>query len=212
MPPANPDTTAARSPAAATLSAAPLLQAPQVAPMVASIAPATATQPRPRASTSASNAAIPARRPVALHPHSLSPAIRRPRADYFGPAAVDAAPSIADLPSNSDSILGRAVIGARSPLPPPVRQAAVLKSADSVRRVDAVYPAIARQQRMQGPVVLKVTIGADGSVREARVVSGPSMLATAAVGAVRQWRYRPARFDGSPIEVENQINVEFRLP
>ncbi len=37
------------------------------------------------------------------------------------------------------------------------------------------------------------------------------MLATAAIEAVRQWRYRPYILNGQPVEVETQITVNFSL-
>jgi protein TonB len=37
------------------------------------------------------------------------------------------------------------------------------------------------------------------------------MLASAALNAVRQWRYQPYRLNGEPVEVETQITVNFVL-
>jgi len=193
-----------------------VVQASQPVSVAAPAGPSAAQAPAPRSRRPlTAPSRTPATRiqtPVAYDSRNLGPTIHRPRADYSAPTGADVAPTMTDLPGSSDSILGNAAIGARGPVAPPVRQAAVLKPAELARRVDAVYPAIARQQRIEGTVILKVAIGPDGTVREARVVSGPAMLANAAVTAVRQWRYSPARLDGNPIEVENQINVEFRLP
>ncbi len=37
------------------------------------------------------------------------------------------------------------------------------------------------------------------------------MLAQAAMGAVKQWKYRPYLLKGEPVEVETQIQVNFTL-
>jgi periplasmic protein TonB len=73
------------------------------------------------------------------------------------------------------------------------------------------YPAIAIATRMQGTVVLSATISRTGAIENLRVVSGPPMLAAAAVDAVRTWRYRPYLLNGEPVEVETTVNVIFNL-
>jgi len=80
-----------------------------------------------------------------------------------------------------------------------------------IHRVEPVYPAMARNVRIQGTVLLSAVIGKDGTVQNLQVVSGHPMLAHAALDAVRQWRYRPYILNGSPIEVDTQISVNFRL-
>ena len=47
--------------------------------------------------------------------------------------------------------------------------------------------------------MLDVTLKEDGSVEDASVVDGDPVLANAAMGAVRQWRYRPLLVDGKPV-------------
>jgi protein TonB len=42
-------------------------------------------------------------------------------------------------------------------------------------------------------------------------VSGNAMLQSAALDAVRQWRYRPYMLNGEPVEVDTTINVVFNL-
>jgi TonB family protein len=81
-----------------------------------------------------------------------------------------------------------------------------------LERVEPDYPEDAKQQRIQGPVVLKALVNADGSVREVKVVSGDSRLVKAASDAVRQWRFRPHVLAGKPIEFETRITVNFQLP
>ena len=60
-----------------------------------------------------------------------------------------------------------------------------------IHRVEPPYPAIARSARIQGSVMLKAVIDREGSIQDLELVSGHPMLVPAAIGAVRQWRYRP---------------------
>jgi len=80
-----------------------------------------------------------------------------------------------------------------------------------IRRIQPSYPPLARQARVQGPVVLEAVISQDGSIEDLRVISGHPMLVTAAVEAVKQWRYRPYLLNGQPVEVQTQVQVNFRL-
>jgi protein TonB len=81
-----------------------------------------------------------------------------------------------------------------------------------VERVEPEYPEPAREQHIQGPVVLEALVGKDGTVEKLSTVSGDLQLATAATDAVRQWRFKPFFRNGSPEEFQTQITVSFRLP
>ena len=58
---------------------------------------------------------------------------------------------------------------------------------------------------------LQAIISKNGTIQNLQVLSGHPMLVTAAVEAVRQWRYRPYILNGEPVEVETQITVNFVL-
>jgi protein TonB len=73
------------------------------------------------------------------------------------------------------------------------------------------YPAIARAARVDGTVVLAATIAKSGAIENLHVVSGPPLLISAAVEAVRTWRYRPYLLNGEPVEVETTVRVVFHL-
>lgn len=81
-----------------------------------------------------------------------------------------------------------------------------------LQRVEPEYPEAARQQHIQGPVVLEALVGKDGAVEKLSTISGDPQLAAAATDAVRQWRFRPFLRNGSPEEFQTQITVSFRLP
>ena len=80
-----------------------------------------------------------------------------------------------------------------------------------IHKVSPVYPRKARDNGIQGTVVLKALIGKDGLIKDLTVVSGPQDLASAAIGAVQQWQYRPYLLMGQPVEVETNITVNFTL-
>jgi TonB family protein len=80
-----------------------------------------------------------------------------------------------------------------------------------LRRVMPDYPESARQQHVQGRVVLQVSVGADGLVRGIIVTSGDPQLGKAAVKAVRQWRFKPRSLEGQAAGFETQIVVNFAL-
>ncbi|MGO9649480.1 MAG: energy transducer TonB [Terriglobales bacterium] len=80
-----------------------------------------------------------------------------------------------------------------------------------IRRVQPSYPPLARQARIQGPVVLQAEIGKDGSIQNLRLISGHPMLAPAAIEAIKQWKYKPYILNGEPVEVETTITFNFTL-
>lgn len=80
-----------------------------------------------------------------------------------------------------------------------------------VQQVQPVYPQIAKLASVQGDVILQAVIGNDGTIQQLHAVSGHPWLIPPALDAVRQWRYRPYRLNGQPVEVETQITVRFVL-
>jgi periplasmic protein TonB len=99
---------------------------------------------------------------------------------------------------------------APKPATPMFRTSSILEGS-LIRRVQPVYPVLARSARIQGAVVLQAIISKEGSIENLRAVSGHPMLIPAAIEAVRQWRYRPYILNHEPIEVETQITVNFTL-
>jgi TonB family protein len=77
--------------------------------------------------------------------------------------------------------------------------------------VDPSYPVLARQMRVQGSVVMQALISADGTIQDLHIVSGPSILASAAQEAVRQWRFKPYMQDGQRVETQAKITVNFTI-
>jgi TonB family protein len=80
-----------------------------------------------------------------------------------------------------------------------------------VSKVAPQYPQDAKDQRIQGVVVMKVTIDKEGNVVNIQLISGHPMLAPSAIEAVKQWKYRPYLLNDTPLEVETQVTVNFTL-
>jgi periplasmic protein TonB len=80
-----------------------------------------------------------------------------------------------------------------------------------IYRVEPKYPPIAQQAHIQGIVILTAVIDKDGIIQRLQLVSGHPMLATAAIDAVKQWRYKPYLLNGQPVEAETTVAVTFRL-
>ncbi len=72
-------------------------------------------------------------------------------------------------------------------------------SANRLSWVNPVYPAEAKQSRIQGTVRLEVLIDKDGHVVDVTVSSGPAELTPAAINAVSQWVYKQTLLNGKPL-------------
>ena len=74
------------------------------------------------------------------------------------------------------------------------------------------YTEDARRQRIEGEVLLEVIVLADGSIGNIRVLRGLGYgLDEAAIRAMRQWRFVPARRYDVPVDVVVEVAMEFRL-
>jgi TonB family protein len=82
-----------------------------------------------------------------------------------------------------------------------------------VTKVDAVYPPEALAAGTQADVTLEITVGIDGEVSGEQVVSsGGAAFDAAALVAVRQWVFTPAREGDTPVAVRIRVPFSFRLP
>jgi TonB family protein len=74
------------------------------------------------------------------------------------------------------------------------------------------YTEEARRRGLSGEVVLEIVVRSDGRVGAVKVLQGlGSGLDERAVNAVRQWKFTPARRQGTPVDVMVEVAVEFRL-
>lgn len=94
----------------------------------------------------------------------------------------------------------------------PLQAAPVPQDADSAKLLHSVppeYPPEARQKHIEGAVVLEVHIDAGGHVSDAKVLSGPEELRSAALAAILQWHYSPTAMT---LPTTTQVTLNFKLP
>ncbi|MBI3268465.1 MAG: energy transducer TonB [Planctomycetes bacterium] len=114
------------------------------------------------------------------------------------------APPPTDAPARGDGGLGTSRRNGDATTPPSL--------AGATNRPPP-YPARARRAGWEGAVLLDVLVGVDGACRQARILasSGHPVLDEAALRAVKEWRFEPARQAGRPVESHVELPVEFRL-
>ena len=86
-----------------------------------------------------------------------------------------------------------------------------MEPAHLLKKTFPVYPALAKTGRIQGMVLLRATITESGILEDVTVIGGHPMLVQAALDAVRQWRYAPARINGVIVRSSVDISVNFKL-
>jgi TonB family protein len=113
----------------------------------------------------------------------------------------------------------RSNVGPVAPPPPPkpvkrdlIRVGGNVQESKLIRRVEPVYPELAKRARVQEKVVLRITVDKEGNVSDASVISGHPLLNDAAINAVRQWKYSPTLLNGEPVPVMATVTIEFKLP
>jgi protein TonB len=95
--------------------------------------------------------------------------------------------------------------------PAPIRVGGNVAQANRVSWVNPVYPAEAKQNRIQGTVSLEVGIDTEGHVSQVTVLAGPPELVQSAVDAVRQWVYKPTLLNGEPVVVLTTVDINYTL-
>jgi TonB family protein len=84
-----------------------------------------------------------------------------------------------------------------------------LEPVQVLKRVAPVYPAIAKQRRLSGVLVVQATVGKDGKISNLELVSGPPVFRDAAFEALKQWQFKPATLNGQAIDQSTQIKLAF---
>jgi TonB family protein len=128
-----------------------------------------------------------------------------------------------NVPAKSNAIHLDVDSGATSSAPgAPVSTTTVVSAGDHVQlspqtaqsvsvSVPPDYPLLARQMKVQGAVRLQALISREGTIQELQILSGPSILATAAREAVKQWHFKPYIQNGQPVETQARITVNFTI-
>lgn len=178
--------------------------APAVAPAPAPVARKAAPAPAPVAAAPRP-APVPAAAPTATAALAASeppPVVAAP-APAPAPAVVAAAPAPEREPDRTPVVLAAATptpapaapmaVAAKAVEPPP---APPEEAEEPLKLIAKVDPAIPRQMQQSsfrnGYAQVQFTVGPDGSVQQASVIKAShSRLGTAAVEAVKQWRFAP---------------------
>jgi TonB family protein len=81
------------------------------------------------------------------------------------------------------------------------------------RRVDPHYPPAAASQRIQGFVVLRITLSPNGAVGDAAVIESqpPGIFDSTALEAIRLWRFCPPSETALPYPDPHEVKLAFKL-
>ncbi len=139
---------------------------------------------------------------------SVPPGTADPPAEPTGETSQDAAK---DASASQDTASVTAPANPPAPKPMRIRLGGNVALANLVHRVDPVYPQSAKDQQIQGTVLLHAVIAHDGTIQTLEYVSGPPELRESAMNAIKQWRYKPTLLNGQPVEVDTTISVVYTI-
>lgn len=98
------------------------------------------------------------------------------------------------------------------PQPPKIiRKSGGVLQGSATKRIEPVYPPLAKAAQISGSVVVEVTVDEEGGVISARAISGHPLLKDAAVAAARGWLFSPTKLQGVPVKVIGTITFNFTL-
>jgi periplasmic protein TonB len=128
-------------------------------------------------------------------------------------------PGIADPRgcATCDSTEQTVTITEKPPEPPVVkppttqRVTSIVLSGKATSLPQPMYPSIAKQAHVQGPVSIQILVSEEGKVISAQVVSGNGMLITAAKEAAMRARFSPTMLNGQPVKIQGVITYNFVL-
>ena len=86
-----------------------------------------------------------------------------------------------------------------------------MRQPTKIKDVRPVYPPDALAARIQGVVVVEVSLDTEGRVRGARILRSIPELDEAALTAVRQWEFTPRDLNGIAVPVNMTVTVNFSL-
>jgi TonB family protein len=71
-------------------------------------------------------------------------------------------------------------------------------------KVAPVYPELAKRMNISGVVKILITVAANGTIKDVKLVGGHPLLASAAMDAVKKWR-----FEAGPQEATGIVEFRF---
>jgi protein TonB len=153
---------------------------------------------------------------------------RRLEASFVAPITIPNAIPAEDFGAGDFGILGGVeggvpggivggIVGGLGDAPPPPQSAEPVRldfrkeEARPIARVEPVYPDLAAQARVQGVVILEVLVDVQGVPSSVTVLRSVPLLESAAIEAVRQWRWNPYKLLDRHVPVWVTVTVNFRL-
>jgi TonB family protein len=104
------------------------------------------------------------------------------------------------------------VLVSPEPGPAVAHKPARLQAGELVSFVWPRYPRPGDRYGSAEVVKVRTTIGQLGQVLDIKFVSGSISLLPAAMSAIRQWRYSPTLLNKRPVQVQQDVTIEFRPP
>lgn len=124
----------------------------------------------------------------------------------------------ANAPAPAMTLQGTVSIAPVTSGPPPqwngvtaLRIGGGVAAPERVKYVPPVFPDDARQARVSGIVIVEALVDETGAVVQAKVLKSVALLDTAALDAVRQWKYTPTLVNGVAVPVVMTVTVNFTL-
>lgn len=128
--------------------------------------------------------------------------------------AADFEQYLGEYPSGRYAAEARAKLRRLRPKPTPgsapVRVEPGALNDNVVKRIQPPYPPIAAASRIEGAVVVEVTVDESGNVVDAKALTGHALLTDAAVRAAQLWEFSPFKVDGQPVKVVGTLTFTFR--
>ncbi len=81
----------------------------------------------------------------------------------------------------------------------------------AIKKVNPVYPDLARKAGLEGKVFLRFQVGRDGRVSRIQVLKGQEIFRQAAIDAVAQFLFKPAMQNDKPVRVRMTQMIKFTL-
>ncbi len=92
-----------------------------------------------------------------------------------------------------------------------IRRSEGVLRGSALNRTAPEYPRAAKEQNVEGDVIVEITIDEEGKVSNARAMSGHELLVDAAVEAAKQWTFKPTKLNDHAVKVSGILTFRFKL-
>ncbi|NYF88499.1 TonB family protein [Edaphobacter lichenicola] len=92
-----------------------------------------------------------------------------------------------------------------------LRRLTTSQAADIVlTRKQPIYPPLAAAAHLNGSVVVRAVVSSSGAIEKALIVSGPEMLRTSSIDAIRGWSFKPLMVGTEPVRFETDVTFDYK--